>query len=219
MGLRPDGDTSLVNSPGAAAQSGGFTLREALRTRAFLLLLFAFVMNQITGSSLTFSMLPILQERGLTAGQAVAVLSVWGFATVPGVLLAGYLRDRWPLRKVMVWTFGGTTVGFAVLFVTNNPWTGMLFAVVYGVPFAASIMMQTLAFADVFGPQSLGAIRGFTQPFLMGFNALAPLGASLLFDITGGYGPVLASYMVFSAAATLAVWGLRLPVAAQARAG
>lgn len=201
MGLQPDGDAQAKDAHGKNTRKpalNSFTLKEALRTTPFYLLLLAFVLNQFICSGLTFSMLPILEDQGLSRGQAVAVLSAWGFVTVPGVLITGFLRDRLSLRKVLVGTFLGMSVGLLVLSQTHNLMMGMLFALVYGLFFSASLLMQALAFADYYGPKSLGAIRGFITPFLMTSNAIAPLAASLFFDFTGSYAPVLVLYIALS---------------------
>lgn len=200
MGLDVDGDRPVQRPAGSAPlkRQESFTLRAAMRMPVFYILVLAFSAGQFVNSGITFSMLSMLVEQGLSTGKAVAVLGIWGLMTVPGVLLTGLLRDKLPLRRILVGSFIGLAIGFVLFLFTRSVWMGVLFSIVHGFCFASILLLQNLTFADYYGPESLGSIRGFITPFYMLSNAIAPLAGSLIFDAAGSYFLVIVLYITLS---------------------
>ena len=64
------------------------------------------------------------------------------------------------------------------------------------------LVVPPVAIAHYFGRNSLGAIRGATEPFVSGGQAIGAVGAGVIFDVTGSYSR---TFPVFTAAAILAV--------------
>jgi sugar phosphate permease len=206
MGLRPDGEPEEKAfkegaSPERAApeasdaQETSFTLKETLRTRAFYLLLAATCGGFFVGAGFNLHALPYLAEQGISPGIAVTLVTAWSFIGSAFTLLSGFLAERVSIRVLMVGLyFTGAFSMFLASQINSIP-MGFLFAVVYGAVFGTTATVNTLAFANYFGRDSLGAIRGFTTPFQMAFNALGPLIAALVFDSTGSYHSVLSGFM------------------------
>jgi hypothetical protein len=63
--------------------------------------------------------------------------------------------------------------------------------------------------ADYFGRAYLGAIRGFATPFQMTFNALGPLAAAFLYDMTQSYTLILFVFVAMYGLATVAILASR----------
>ena len=62
-------------------------------------------------------------------------------------------------------------------------------------------LLLRLAWADYYGRQHLGSIRGLTMSAQIGGQALGPIFAGFMFDATGSY---QLPFLVFSGAACLA---------------
>jgi MFS family permease len=62
-------------------------------------------------------------------------------------------------------------------------------------------LLLRLTWADYYGRQYLGSIRGLTLPVQIGGQALGPVIAGFMFDATGAY---LLPFLVFGAAVSLA---------------
>ena len=204
MGLLADG-VPLASAGGQACESLqsaaavpteiSFTLREALQTRTFYILLLSLCVTNFVATGVNFNLLPMLTDRGLTATQGVTIISVWSLVGIPTTLAAGLLGEKVALRYLMALLFVGMAVGIVILSGVDSLWQGFVFAVVHGAFFGALILLQNLIFANYYGRASLGAIRGFVTPFQMFSNSLGPLGAALVFDTTGTYTIIFLVYV------------------------
>ena len=73
-------------------------------------------------------------------------------------------------------------------------------------------MLSALVYAEYFGRTSLGAIRGVTIPLNWVGNALGPLVAGLVFDISGDYFLIFAVFSGMYLTSALLVGLARRPV-------
>ncbi len=201
MGLLPDGRDATAATGGGAnktakrAEEVSYTIKEALRFKGFYLLVGAFAINQFVNTGVNFNLLPYLTDQGISPTKAATIVMVWSLMGMPGVMAAGYLGERLPLRYLMVVAFAGIMAGNVILAMTHSVPLGLVFAVVQGVFFGAIQLYQTLVFADYYGRASQGAIRGAITPVWMVANSLGPLAATLVFDATGTYRPIMLAYV------------------------
>ena len=87
----------------------------------------------------------------------------------------------------MVVSLVGMAVGPLLLLQTDSYPLALLYAVVYGVFFGATVAMNQAIYADYFGRTSLGVIRGSFQPVQMVLNAAGPFLTGLWVDQAGSY--------------------------------
>ena len=73
---------------------------------------------------------------------------------------------------------------------------GLLFGTATGILFT----VMNVVWADYFGRDSIGGIRGMVSPVQMLSNSLGPLAAALSFDVTGSYAHIFTASAVLSAA-------------------
>jgi len=207
LGLNPDGDPGAFedgpdkgSSQDEPPQSSrlnefSFTLREALQTRSFYVLLAALCIGNFVNTGVNFHMYPLLTDRGFSPGLAVAIVSTWSLVGIPMVTLGGILAERVAIRFLMAGAFLGMGLSVVILLFADTVLTGFLFAVVYGTFFGISLLYQNLSLANYYGRDSFGAIRGFTSPFQMVTNALGPFAAAFVFDTTGSYSAILIAHV------------------------
>jgi cyanate permease len=85
---------------------------------------------------------------------------------------------------------------------------GLFFAAVYGAAFGLMVTSGQIVFADFFGREALGAIRGTAAPVQFAFNAVGPLMAGVAHDLTGSYMaafvPLTCGYLVAALALAIA---------------
>ena len=229
MGLAPDGAVDSGAATSEASQGPrprqpaeeSVTLREALRSPTFYILLGAFSLTSFTTTGVTFHMPPLLTDRGLTATEAIIVVSAWSLVGIPTTLATGLLAEGLTLRYLMAGYYLGLALGVAMLTQVESFGLGLLFASVHGACFASILLLQSLMLANYYGPASLGAIRGFVTPFMMISNSTGPLVAALVFDTKGSYVPILVVYMgmlaLISASMLLATPPRRKKLAADTR--
>ena len=117
-----------------------------------------------------------LEYSVLAAGRMVAV---WGFGSVAGTLIGGWLSDAWGTRRVQLLSLWLSGVGFVILGYVQHP-----------VGLAVMLFLQALV-ADIFRPANTTAIGNACPPDVRprGF-ALQRLAANLGIAI----GPALGGY-------------------------
>jgi sugar phosphate permease len=201
MGLAPDGDdpNRATADPRAARQPSvaehSYTLKQAVRSPVFWIIALTTAASVFVGAGINFNMVPLLTDRGIPNNQAVAVVSLWSLIGIPATLLMGYLGDRLPMRYLISVIYFGLAVGIFILARAFSAPAAYLFAIVHGLFFGGMLLLQNLIYADYFGRASLGTIRGVTTPIQMTCNAVGPLAATFVYDVTGSYTPILYSFI------------------------
>ena len=210
MGLRPDG---LVLQPegdtppeSPVVTERNFTLQEALRSRPFWIITIAFCLTNFVNTGINFNLIAHMTDRGLSNGQAATIVLIWALIGVPGTFYTGLMAEKHSLRIMMILLTFGVASGILLFININNMGIGVLFAIIHGSCFAGSLLLLQILLADYYGSKSLGALRGITTPIQMTANAIGPLSAALVFDITGSYAPILWAYVLLQMLVILSLW-------------
>jgi MFS family permease len=140
-------------------------------------------------------------NQGLPPGRAALTASVFAFSQGLGGVLCSTLVRRAPLRWLL------SLAGFAVAIRAVG--TGISASLNGGIPAVMALgvgvgglhLLLRLTWADYYGRQYLGSIRGLTLPVQIGGQALGPVIAGFMFDATGAY---LLPFLVFGIAVSLA---------------
>lgn len=206
MGLHPDGLTDeefaareLQRSQPDAGLAGrpiiadfSFTAKEALRTRTFYLMTLGQTTLALVISGLHFHWSNYMVEsQGLTRGVAVASISISSLAAIPSGLLAGFLVERIHVRHILMVTSLGFGASVVILLFTKSPLMAYTYGISLGLFSGVMFTTTTVIYADYFGRDHIGAIRGMISPVQQITNASGPLVASLALDITGTYTGIL----------------------------
>ena len=216
VGLLPDGATapavgSATGNRWHAAMEHSYTLRETLRTRTFWLLTFAFSFAVMSMNGWQPSWLPYLTEAGFSVRVASTSILVFGIFSFSGRFLWGPAAARFPLNRLALAQLGTTTVALALLLSVSHAPLLYVWSIVYGTSTGGFWLLQPLTLANYFGARNLGAIRGFSQPFMAVASGIAPLSAAAIFDATGSYGGIMAFSAGAAALGALAAFLARPP--------
>ena len=186
-----------------------FTVGQALRTRAFWLLAVFTAAGFMVQGGVSLHQVAHYIDEGIP--ERLAALSAGAYATaqIAGGLFWGFLGRRIPVRYLL--SLAALLVGVAVLStIVSSTLPAMLASAgMVGFGVGGLHLLVRLAWADYYGRQHLGSIRGLTLSAQIGGQALGPVVAGFLFDATNSY---LWPFLVF----TIAVWfGALLVLAAQ----
>ncbi len=205
-GMLPDGATDLRDAPGergAQAQvvlEESWTLREARGTRAFWLITVFLVCTPFVQGATNLHMAPIFHDRGLSEGQAVAVVAIFGMSSASSILPTGFIMERVHVRLgAMVQAVLVLTTMVLLLIPAGGFPLAVLWAMLFGVAAGMRNIIEILLLANYFGRTSLGAIKGFTAPFRM-ISPFGPLLAAHIRDETGSY---TGAFLLFASVAVL----------------
>ncbi|MFC2007049.1 MFS transporter [Chloroflexota bacterium] len=192
VGLLPDGQSArsqdqVEKHKPDTAQEISLSLSEALRTRAFWLLLFAGSAQPLISTALIFHHVSLLAGKGILPGVAASVFGVMAPTRILGNLVAGFMVDRFPNRYLIAIGQGLLVVVMLWIFLISSAWQAFFYGAMIG--FSTGFIMTTSAviWPNYFGRLYLGSIRGIATSVLVMFAALGPLPFGLLFDLTNNY--------------------------------
>lgn len=164
----------------ATVTARGMSFREAMRDRRLYLMLAPLLAFGLVVSSLLISIVPALLDRGVTAGTAAVVASLYGVATVAGRLGSGWLLDRFRPAPVGVGIFSIAAVG-TLGFQTAGAPGAVVATLAAGIVNGAEIDLLSYMTVRYFGIRHYGRIFGFGYAFYMGASILGPfLAAGLM---------------------------------------
>ncbi len=200
VGRTPFGDDGTEAAAAAdAAEAGRSTpLRDAARTRDFWLLAGSFFICGYTSNGLIGThLIPHAVEHGFTEVTAAGAVALMGTMNIVGTLASGWLTDRYDNRRLLAVYYGFRALSIAALpFILEVPWL-MVFAVVYGLDWIATVPPTANLTARIYGRGSLGTIYGWIFCSHMVGAALAAWLGGFFRDILGDY------HMIFMSAAIL----------------
>ena len=158
-------------------------------------------------STLSVHLIPLLQERGLSAGNAVLLAAGVGPMQVLGRVLEVTVGARFRAAQVGLLALALLPIALIALAQAGSSWTLLIaFAALYGASNGVMTIVRAVMPAELFGRDSYGAINGALSAPVILSRAVAPT-AALLWSAFGSYGVVLWVLVVL---AVIAVGGFAL---------
>ena len=164
-----------------------FTLAQALCTRAFWVLAIFSATGFMVQGGVSLHQVGHYIRQGLPSSSAAIMASVFALAQVPGGLLWSAITRRVPVRFVLAISGVCVALGAMGTALSSTLGWGILSAAVIGSGVGGLHLLLRLAWADYYGRQHLGTIRGITLPVQIGGQAVGPITAGFVFDATGSY--------------------------------
>jgi len=209
-GLLPDGDAAYVDTDDlparADAEDDHWTVRQAVRTRAFFAVVIAFSLTMACVSSVLLHIVPFLEDRDISRQQAGLMLGFVSGMGVLGKVSSGYLTDVVSPRIVVSAVFALLAVGLVVLLQFDSVWGMALFTIIFGFSMGSVVALQPLMIVYCFGAASVATILGAAGVITWSVNALGPMLAGLMYDLTGTYGPVFLGFAAADVAAAAIIF-------------
>lgn len=169
----------------------GIEFKEAVKRPYFYVALVCIFFTGMVLQSITGVATPHLQNVGLSKEFVNVTIIVHSVALITFKFLAGFMYDKWGLRKtISLCAISGVIVMILLAFVSNSV-TGMVFALFYSMFSSLALPLETIMLPiyanDLFGEKAYGKTLGlFVSVNTAGYALGAPL-ASLCKDITGSY--------------------------------
>ena len=213
----PRGEQRLAAiSPRPSFTELNFTVREALRTRAFWILAAFSAFAFAAQGGVAVHQVPHYINEGLRAPIAAIMASTFALSQVLGGFIWSNSARRLPLRFLLA--FAGLSVGLGAIGTgaSSTLGWGMLAAAAFGVGMGGMHLLLRLAWADYYGREHLGAIRGLTLPIQISGQAIGPVISGFMFDSTGSY---QVPFFIFGAGVVVAAVGVLAATPPQKPAG
>jgi MFS family permease len=171
----------------AAAPEPRFSRAGAMRTRAFWLLSLYTVLVYPVQAGVSLHQAAHLIERGLTPIAAATVISVFSAMSAVSGFGLGFLPRRWPLHYAMAAAAAVMAVGCFGLIGVTTVHGAYVAAGLFGLGIGGLMTLLPVAWADYFGRQSFGAIRGVVLSVQTLAQAVGPVVSGALRDWSGSY--------------------------------
>ena len=154
---------------------------------------------------------PHLIDRGISLGIAATAVSIFSFSAAIAGLIFGQLETRFGVRQSLAAGAWLMALGTATMLMVFDVWTAFLSAVIFGAGIGGLMTLFPVAWANNFGRENLGAIRGLTIPIQTLAQASGPLISGILFDLSDGYDLSLALFTILAGVAGLLAFFVAKP--------
>lgn len=165
-----------------------FTAAQALRTRAFWLLAAGHGLALVVVMAVnTHAINHMRISLGYSIAEGSVYIMLMTMCQVAGVLLGGYLGDKFDKRLVATACMLLHATGLIALTYAQGPFELVLFAVAHGLAWGLRGPFMQAIRADYFGRKAIGMILGLSAMITALGQGIGPLLAGFLGDVTGNY--------------------------------
>ena len=184
------GDLQKNNTFEESNQKGGFTLKQALKTKNFWLLSLMAFCTFYAILAMTGHVFLLLREENYVPQVAATGISLIFFGGFIGKIISGELAEKFGRKMILltgvgVMLFGSLFIVLALIY--KNPvfvWIGLA---LYGTGWGGLYTLIQLLTADLFGLIALGKIMGVINILDTFGGGLGPFFTGYLYDQTQGY--------------------------------
>jgi sugar phosphate permease len=190
MGLPVDGveaaPVAIAPSDVEVVEDDSWSVREALRSSVFWLLLASTALAGIVTQGTLVNRVPFWQDAGIDSGYVAIGTALAPLLVVLSGLVCGVLADRFAIKLI---GFGGAVIAGAsavpMIFARDSILLLGIHNALWGIGQGANTTVANVIWPAYFGRRHLGSIRGIIFPVAIGTAAAsAPLFAVLLAQLT-----------------------------------
>lgn len=188
-GLRPLGEDALARVGADPLDTApAVPLMQAMQTRDFWLLAGSFfICGYTTNGLIGTHLLPHAIDHGFDGVMVAGTVSMMGLMNIVGTLASGWLSDRVDNRWLLALYYGFRAIAIAMLPFVINMQGLLIFAVIYGLDWVATVPPTINLTAARFGKASVGPLFGWIFFSHMVGAALAAYLGGLMRDALGDY--------------------------------
>ncbi|MGB8000573.1 MAG: MFS transporter [Anaerobacillus sp.] len=183
-----------------------WTVKEAMRTRAFWFILFCVSIPALVNTGLTFHLFSILGEQGVPGSTAALILSIMAIVGFPVTMLSGFILERVNVHIVLGLSFIGQIIFIVLLTQVDTYVLAIFFAVLWGIIGGIERITLNIIWPNYFGREHLGSIKGIATTTMVIGSAFGPLPFGIAYDVFGGYTEILLIILIFPILGTIAAF-------------
>ena len=195
LGMEPDGAPRQPAGPerrSGPAPEYSYTIREALCTKSFWLLVLGLALAGPSLAGLPTNMVPMFVDKGYSIQVAAGAFTAYGLASTSARTGWGYIASRThPRVALMILSLYAVGVILVLPAALGNIVSLFAVAAMTGFGMGGVFVLNPMIWPSYFGRAHLGAINGIALPLTGVTSAIGPVMMSLIFDRTGSYQPGL----------------------------
>ena len=223
MGLLPDNEKpsaaveerDLLSPVEDSHENDSWTFPEAAKTKAFWMLFFAGMAMFCVNTGTNVHIGAYYLDQGLTLTVAAVAISIGWIVSACGSVVWGWVLEKIEARRAYSVVFMILCVSTVYLLTVDSTAGALVAAILIGSVSSGSNVIIAIMYANYFGRNSLGRIRGVSETGVLLGQATGPLLAGILFDSRGSYSFVFLLFGGIALAGSLIVLQARPPVRAR----
>ena len=223
MGLLPDNENpsvvveerDLLSPLEENHENDSWTFPEAAKTKAFWMLFFAGMAMFCVNTGTNVHIGAYYLDQGLTLTVAAVAISIGWIVSACGSVVWGWVLEKIEARRAYSVVFMILCVSTVYLLTVDSTAGALIAAILIGAVSSGSNVIIAIMYANYFGRNSLGRIRGVSETGVLLGQATGPLLAGVLFDSRGSYSFVFLLFGGIALAGSLIVLQARPPVRAR----
>ncbi len=189
-------------------------VRQAVKTRAYAMLLVKYFGCGFTGVMLTANLPAMALEHGFSSQQGATALGLVGAGGAVGALLGGWASDRFGRYKTLAIGYLIRSAGFFLLaFFVSDVTSFYVTSVIAGLPIFFTVAITQLLIYEIFGAGIAGRMIGLTFVLHQVGATIGPYFGGWIFETNGSY--MLALVIGGGVLLNSAFWSWRLQSTAQ----
>jgi len=197
-------------------------LREAVKTRVFLVLAGTFMICGVSTTGIVSQhFIPFCADNGIAAVAAASYLAMMGLFNFAGTITSGWLSDRFDNRMLLAWYYGLRGLSLIWLpFSSFDIYALSIWAIFFGLDFVATMPPTVKLSAQHFGAAKAPIVAGWVFASHQLGGAIAAYAAGVIRATWATYTPafvVIGVACLIAATAMFAVRDIRLQPAVAVR--
>jgi predicted MFS family arabinose efflux permease len=179
------------DSRGIIEAAAGVGVADALKTRAFWILVVVLFCSSIAQNGAIAHISALLTDRGVAAAGGALALSAMGGASLVGRLATGWLLDRFFAARVSFALLVTAALGTFLLAGAESLAVGVVAAMLIGFGMGGEADVTPYLLSRYYGLRSFSMLYGLTWTFYAVAGAVGPVLMGQAFDATGSYEALL----------------------------
>ena len=167
-----------------------FTLRQAMRTRAYWLMLAVQAIPSFVAPVMSIHAVNFLTDMGIPRLQAAAIMAMMILFSLPTRFIGGIIADRLhinQLRFIKTVSYFLQGIGVVIFLIWPTLPVVYVWFILYGLGQGFGNTINPFIRARFFGRKAFGSIHGITQLISTPVSVMAPWYAGWIYDTTGSY--------------------------------
>ena len=208
----PSVDGAAPAAPGNEPAPPPLTLRQALASRPFLLLVGIYTICGFQDFFIATHIVAFAQDQGMgdvLAGNLLAWMGVMGLL---GVLAAGVMADAFGASRPTAMCFLMRIGIFALILPLQSTPAILAFGLLYGFTFLITAPLTVVFLGNIYGSSRLGTLTGTVSMIHQITGGLGALAGGWIYDLSGSYNAAFILMLALSLAATALTLAVREPL-------
>lgn len=183
-GYLPDGDTEIQEKDD---KSDGFTVGEAIKTRAFWLITLSYTLRYVGTSAFLVLAIPYLESIGFSAKVSALVVTGVSLSGFGGRIVFGWLGDLFDKRHILAILLGIQSISMILCAYLQDISLLIPFVIAYGLGYGGTIPLRGAIQGDYFGRRAFASLQGVILGVMILGMVIGPTIAGLIYDLQGSY--------------------------------